>query len=44
MRVGSELKRNGEIWTVYKINFEGKVYAENEFKTSLWCLPLKIIK
>lgn len=44
MKIGQTVKQNGEKYTVYKIT-EFKIFAENEDKTSIICMPnLKIIK
>lgn len=44
MSIGKVLFRNGERYTVYKIN-DFKIYAESEDKINIICIPnLKIVK
>ena len=44
MKVGQTLKRNGEIYKIYKIT-DFKIFAEDEFGVNIICLPnLQIIK
>lgn len=44
MSIGKVLFRNGEKYTVYKIN-DFKIYAESEDGNNIICLPnLKVIK
>ena len=44
MTIGQTLKRKSEIYKIYKIT-EFKIFAENEFKTNIICIPnLSIVK
>lgn len=44
MKIGQTLKREGEIYKIYKIT-EYKIFAENEFHTNIICIPnLSIVK
>lgn len=39
MRMNQRIKRNGEIYTIYKIDKFGRCFAEDEMKTNIICIP-----
>lgn len=39
MRVGQKLKKNGTLYTIYKIDSFGRCFAEDEFKIDIICVP-----
>lgn len=39
MRIGKTIKREGIIYTVYKIDTFGRCFAEDEFGINIICLP-----